>query len=259
MSWLQRGWDGLDEEDEVQGGQKKEFGPRRFWMPEGVTKRVMFLDANPVRVWEHNLYSLTKNMDREICLKKNGIDKRGCPLCDLKAETDRGSWASHVGYLSVIDMGDVSYNRGQDRHTGATLQGYEKDGTTYQFGRKLYGAKKGGRGKEGVLQKLLRKAHQFCPPDQGGLTYTVWDLHRSGKLVESVGDELEFVAAIDADDVQSYLLDLGANPEYLELEPLDYEEIFTPSSYEKLQRLAGTADAGKVAGEGARSDESVPF
>ena len=79
---------------------------------------------------------------------------------------------------------------------------------------------------------------------------TVWDVHRSGKLVESVGDELEFVERVDPENWKDYLIDLGASSERLDLDPVDYASAFVPKSFDDLARLVG----GKKTGSGARSE-----
>jgi hypothetical protein len=243
MSWGNTGWDTMDQYDSSgSGGDKKDYGPRRFWMPAQVTKRIMFLDEDPFTFYEHSLWALTKNQDRAICLKKNGIDDRGCPLCD------KDMWPSFIGYFTVIDMGDVKYNSDKS----VRLEGWTSDkGVTYQFGRKLYGAKRGGKDKPGVLQKIRRLAQK-----KGGLKGTVWDVYRSGSKVESVGDEFEFVERVAEEDWKEYLIGQGANPEYLEVSGIDYAEVFTPSGYDELSRLAG-GTGGYSDSQGL--DDDIPF
>lgn len=246
MSWGNTGWDSVGSVDgESGGGEKKEYGPRRFWMPAQVTKRVMFLDNDPFTFYEHSLYNITRNAaDRAICLKKNGIDQRGCPICDADL------WSSFIGYFSVIDMGDVKYGANRE----VTLEGWTSNkGVTYQFGRKLFGAKRGGKDKPGVLQKLRRLAQKH-----GGLTGTVWDVYRSGGKVESVGDEFEFIERVAPEDFASYLKGLGANPDYLEVSPVDYAEHFTPQSYADLARITGQG-TGQEGVNGVEDEEEIPF
>jgi hypothetical protein len=230
------GWGDVDDYGASGSDGGSTYGPRRFWMPAEATKRIMFLDGDPFCFYEHSLWGLNKSRDKSTCLKKNGIDERGCPLCDLEL------WPSFTGYFSIIDMGDVSYGSKGD----VTLTGWtSKKGVTYQFGRSLYGAKRGGKDKPGVLKKIQRLAQK-----QGGdLTGTVWDVFRSGSKVESVGDELEFVERVAKEDWREYLVELGANEEYLELEPFDYQKVFEPKSYDALKRLCGDIEA----------DDEAPF
>ena len=78
MSFGNVGWDNSSVEDSP-SMNTTEYGPRRFWMPAQATKRILFLDAEPFCFYEHSLWALTGNgKDKEICLKKNNIDDRGC-------------------------------------------------------------------------------------------------------------------------------------------------------------------------------------
>lgn len=222
-----QGWD----IDDVGGGKQysdnKEFGPRKFWMPASATKRVMFLDGNPFCFYEHGLYSVNKSKDSVTCLKKNGIDEgKGCPLCEAEM------WPSFIGYFSVIDMGDVTRKSdGSVKLTGWT----SKKGVTYQFGKSLFGAKRGGADKPGVLKKLQRLSQKHG----GDLTGTVWDIYRSGAKVESVGDEFEFVEKVSVKDFKDYFIDLGAADNLLDLKPFDYQTVFAPKTYDAIKRIVG--------------------
>jgi hypothetical protein len=234
------GWESADPFDgasDSRDGGGKDFGPRRFWMPAGATKRVLFLDSEPFCLYEHSLYSINKSKDQVTCLKKNGIGDQ-CPLCDAE------SWPSFVGHFSVIDMGDVTNTKG-----GVTLSGWtSKKGVTYQFGKSLLGAKRGGKDKPGVLQKLKRLAAKY----DNDLSGTVWDVYRSGAKVESVGDEFEFVEKVKKADWKNYLIGLGANEKYLDLTPHDYQTVFAPKSLDSLKRLVSDAGLGGAAGGPAK-------
>ena len=224
------------------GGKDKDWGPRKFWMPSGASKRIMFLDGSPFALWEHSLYSLNKSKDNAICLKKNGLDEgKGCPLCEAEL------WPSFIGYFSVIDMGDVTRRPdGSVKLTGFT----GKTGKLYQFQKSLLGAKRGGQDKPGVLKKLQRLAGKHG----NDLTGTVWDIYRSGAKVESVGDEWEFVEKIAPKDFAPYLVTAGAVEAGLDVKPYDYTAIFKQPAYEDLKRLVG--DKGGAAGGSPFADDA---
>ena len=248
MSWGNTGWDLVDV-DETKAKQK--FGPKRFWMPPEKTKRIMFLGDDPFVFHEHSLWNLTKTSAKEICLKRNGIGDE-CPLCDAEM------WPSVVGAFTIIDMGDVvpGKKKGETK-----LEGWTNDkGQTFQFGRKLYTPKRGGKDKPGILRKIQRLSEK-----KGGLIGTVWDVYRSGQKVESVGDEFEFVERVDKDKWTEYLVNLGANPEYLSLEVIDYNKAFQPSSVEELRGLVGgtpkvtETTPGGVEKVDLGDDDDIPF
>jgi hypothetical protein len=140
-------------------------------------------------------------------------------------------WPSFVGYFTVIDCGDVA------RRADGTvkLSGFTgKTGKVYQFQKSLLGAKRGGKDKPGVLQKLRRLASKHGD----SLAGTVWDVYRSGAKVESVGDEWEFVEKVKPSDYGSYLAGLGAQGD-VDLKQFDYAKVFAPKPYDDLRRLVG--------------------
>ena len=102
MSFGQSGWENMDDYESAGSGQRKLTGPKRFWLPAGVTKRILFLDDAPYTFYEHSLWAITKkSSDKAVCLKKNPGLGGECPLCDAEM------WPSFTGFFSVIDMGDV--------------------------------------------------------------------------------------------------------------------------------------------------------
>ena len=218
MSFGKTGWDAVDDFDKP---KPKANSAKRFWMPPNVTKRIIFLDTDPFCFFEHNLWALAKTQHKEICLKKNKLADE-CPACDAEM------WPSYTGYLSVVDMGDVTLKEDGE----VELRGFVSDkGINYQFGRKLFGAKRGGRDKPGVLLKIQREAAK-----RKGLIGTVWDVYRSGAKTEGIGDDFTFVEKIPKKNIGKYLLDLGASEEFLETDPFDYKEVFVPTPLETFQK-----------------------
>lgn len=201
--------------------------------PKPATKRVLFLSEAPFCVWEHNLYSVAGSgkLRRTLCLKKNGIDERGCPLCDEKVQLQ------YVGYFTVIDMGFVEYISPEEVKLHAT-QGKER---SYQFQKRLLGAKKGGTDKPGVLKTLHFEAERRG----GDFLGTVWDTRREGGKTEVVGNHWEYIRRVSPDDFQEYLVKQGANAGELDISEVNYyeEPTLIPKSYEDLARMVGTADA----------------
>jgi hypothetical protein len=238
------GWDEMENAQNARGGGGgDDLKHQRFWIPVGVTKRVIFLDELPFCFWGHGMYKVTGNSwEVEICLKKHRLDKRGCPLCESEF------WPSYIGNFSVIDMGTVVTDE-----DGVHLEGWVSDkGVNYQFGRKALGAKTGGKDKPGILPKLKRLADKRG----GNLIGTVWDVFRSGQKVEAVGDEWEFVEQVKptAEAIKSYLVGLGADPAQLKLQPINYAELFKPSTFDRLERLCRGSGGGAKSGKSDTSD-----
>lgn len=223
MSWGSQSWDSVDDF----GGSEKTAsndGPRTFYMPQGVTKRIIFLDNAPFTFWQHSLYEITRSAkDKEICLKKNRIAQE-CPICDKEL------WASMIGYFTVVDMGDVKRGAGGE----VKLEGWTSDkGVVYQFGKKLLGAKRGGKDKPGILKKIARLAERH-----GDLTGCVFDVYRSGGKVESCGDEWDFVEKVAPDQIADYLRNAGAEDDHVaDLTPYNYTEVFEPKTVEQLKAI----------------------
>lgn len=247
MGFGKTGWDDTEPTD----GDHEKYAPRRLWIPKPkddgtqYTKRIMFLDSQPFCFHEHSLFKITNSTkDRCICLAKNGMDERGCPICDHKGKL----WAYYIGYFSIIDLGDVRYS-GEE----VALEGWtNKDGDLYQFTKKVLGAKRGGKDKPGMLQEYKRQMDRRG----GNIVGCVFDVTRSGKLVETIGDKVDFVERISEDKWEEYFKALGVEDckNDLDLKPFDYMDEFKPHSYEQLQNLCGTKP--KSSGDGARTEGS---
>lgn len=248
MSFGQTGWEGTEPTDDSGGGGGEQYAPRRLWIPKPkddgtqYTKRIMFLDSQPFCFHEHSLFKITNSTkDRCICLAKNGLDERGCPVCD------KDLWAYFIGYFTIIDMGDVSYSNDGT----VTLTGWRnKNDELFQFTRKALGAKVGGKDKPGMLQEYKRQMQKRG----GDIKGCVFDVTRSGKLVETIGDKVDFVERVPEEKWEEYFTALGAGDtkNELELEPFDYMEVFKQHSYDQLQNLCGVKKPS--GGSGARSE-----
>lgn len=227
MSWGSQSWDSIDDYSVNSESNAASTGPKTFFIPANVTKRIIFLGGAPFTFWQHSLYEITKSgKDREVCLKKNRIGNE-CPICEMEL------WASMIGYFTVVDMGDVKRgSRGE-----VTLEGWRSEkGVLYQFGKKLLGAKRGGKDKPGILKKIARLAERH-----GDLTGCVFDVYRSGNKTEVCGDEWDFVEKIPADQIAAYLRSKGATDENVaDLTEYNYAEVFQPKSVEELKRIIGT-------------------
>jgi hypothetical protein len=227
--WGQSGWGGMD--DYSKDKTPNDLGRKKFYMKNGETRRLLFCDGMPFRAYFHDTWKINGQHDLYLCLEKNSLPSehsaKGCALCDAK------DWTYFMGWFTVIDMGLVVYENGKsllEAHKGV-----KDPSKSYQFMRKLYGAKRGSQEKPGVLQRL----HKRAAASGGDLTGTVWDVSREGELAEAVGSDHQFVERIAPADIKRYLLDLGANPETLKtVAPYNYLEEFPIPSYDQLARLA---------------------
>ncbi len=306
------GFDALDDDDFTSGGYDGDGGGKKpfdFFISVDPDrgkvdgrKAVVFLDDDPAMVWEHDLYSITRQMgDRVYCLAKNGNDDR-CPLCeldkDLKAIKDKngkqkyGIWSKLVGYLTVLDCGDVV----RDKLSGEVkLVPYTKGEKRYIFNKKLLRANKGSKDKPGMLNALRRLKEE----SKNRLTGRAFYAYRQGKLFEGIGNEYrpvengDFLAAwkgLDPDSPESveaanaklceFLAAMEGSPahgaddkmlEYTDILPVDYDtHIFAAKSVPELEKLSSKlrAQVGlpplgneSYSGSGGQTggDEEVPF
>jgi len=267
--WANRGFDDPDNlyGNSGGGGGGNSFDPNKktfsFFVPDPtkqpggqpITKRILFLDTIPFAFWEHSFYKITgKSRDKCICLGRNGLDERGCPLCDQEF------WPAYAGYLTVIDMGTV-IGTGQNMK----LEGYQgKKDRVWQFDKKVICMKRGGDDKPGMLKKIERYRDKYG----GDLTGTVWDVTRTGRLVEACGDEWDYVERVKPEEFAEYLVRAGAQRDQLDLQPCDYYEEYVPKPYEELARFVGggggASNGGgqtktEGAGYGGNPDDDIPF
>ncbi len=306
------GFDALDDAEFVSGGYEGSSRLHDFFIgvdpARGITegrKAVLFLDEDPAMVWEHDLYSITRNMgDRHVCLTKNSIADR-CPLCeldkDLKAVKGKDGkakfsiWSRLVGYLTVIDCGDVV----RDKATGdVKLVPYIKGDKRYIFGKKLLRANRGSTEKPGMLLALRRLREE----NKNRLTGRVFYAFRAGKLYEGIGNEYRTVEDGDAFPIwkgldlsdeaavekanarlRTFLAGLAGSPaegpndkmlEYVDIRPADYDAtVFASISVAEMEKLAAklraqiglgggsasTSNTGSSGGDWGDPDSDVPF
>ena len=256
-SWYSTGWDDLDNKETwtpppgEQGGKK---GPKRFWMRGQETRRVMFLDEDPFKIWEHGM----RIGEFETCLKRNKIDPDGrCAVCESKYRgqdgKERTRFAAYKGFLSIVDF------------TKFTIEG--KD---WQYFRRLYEMRAGSEKKPGILHRFRR-----FNAEAGGVTGAIVDIYREGDNSSRVGDEFKLVEKVEMrpgedvmDCIDRYARAAGVSAEQLERHPwtpLDYMDLFEPSSNERLQRLvdsmSGTAGGSRDSdgsGGGGRPSSAEP-
>lgn len=177
MSWFGQGFSSMENAyDNVPG---KESGPKRVWIPPEQTKQFIFLDDDPVTYWEHQFKYGGNWRNWRPCVTHNGFGPE-CPICE--AYEDR--YPYFVGLFSVIEMTPFFTKKTQEE---------------INYTRKIFPAKKGGKEKPGVLKKLERLKGKH-----GRLKGLVFDVHRSGKKTESVGDEFELVEKVDPDKIEEY-------------------------------------------------------
>ncbi len=262
-----QGWDIPDDDDGYErtggsGGSSDNRGTWRFIVPQPkdnpfnshlpdkervkpATKRVLFIDGAPLHMWMHSLFGVRGAGDHKdaVCLRKNNISER-CPLCEEQIRLQ------FVGFFTVVDMGFVEYISGKAKLHGTPSN--RDPNRVFQFQRRILGAKKGGGDKPGVLMTLKWEAEKRGEDFTG----TVWDTSRAGGKTEAVGNNWSYVDRISPQDYERYLIDLGADQQYLNVTPCDFGEEIKALSEANLAGMVGRTPAngekqGKTRTEGA--------
>ena len=192
--WYQRGWDNLDD-------FKREYSnqPRRLWMPKESSKKVIFLDDNPFRFYEHQLYLNGSWQNWFTCLKQ-GETSRECPLCKM----DDNPY--YVGMYTIVDMSEY----------------FDKKGNQHKNELRIFAAKID-------TMKLLKLKKERM----GSLVGCKFEISRVGEKSPSVGNNFEYVEKLTMEQVDE-LVNKDRGAQKLEVKPFAYEEIFAPPSEESL-------------------------
>lgn len=269
MHWSKVGWDGMDTAWE--NVPKRGGGLRRLWMKAGTKSRIMFLDDDPTTGWEHS-YKWDGHFNNfEPCVVRNAMGPE-CPMCtayvDNQKDSQKKRYPYYIGLLTAISLSPD----------------FGKNGLEYNFQRKIFAAKMGGKDKPGVLVKTrkLREKH-------GRLRGLVFDVERPGAKTEACGSEFDLVEKIDPSEIAAYGQRLVA--EYVERwnkqappdkqltvaeklkrdpwEPVNFEEIYKPKSIAELRRMFASIpvdddapyDDGAAESKGGPddADNDVPF
>lgn len=266
-----RGWGGADDYDSQGSGgdsdgskmtEEERLFKYRFNIPspEGTdkkpnlvnpgkpaTKRILILDGEPFCLHEHSLFNFkdawrTLGSFTAICLEKNQLHEKGCPLC---AKNGGDDFPAFTGFFPVIDMGQVRYLGAGKVELVHEYWMNSKDEKQYRsFQKLILGAKRGSQDKPGVLKTL-----QFQMDKRGGdLTGTVWDVTRTGKKAAAVGDSWDFVEKILPSDFRDYLIGEGADENSIDVEIPNWHDgnynngifdIDAESYYKKLAQIVG--------------------
>ena len=168
-SWYETGFEGAEDEA---AKQAMGWPPDRWWMREGETKEIVFIDDNPFCCHVHSWMTHEKKWFHETCLSK--ISDDGCPADGAKGV----GRADYTGHLTVIDV------------TGYT----NDEGKEFKYQLKAF------PGKTKVLNKLKKKKE-----NKGSLLGQLWTLTRADKNTPNTGDDLDHVREIDAAKLLKYV------------------------------------------------------
>lgn len=257
--WYQTGYEGIGREEQrlAQMG-----GPPRLWMPAGSTREIVFVDNEPVTIYEHNWKANGSWKNWATCLR--GIEDE-CPGCSELGETNR----YYVGIYTVIDISEWTDRRGNK----------------HQFEINLLPAKLKS------LKKFRRKAAERIEAGGTGVAGCLYRLARDGKEDPSIGGEAEFVREVDMDKLfplalykgkklselydkaetsedslkiakKLFQLEMDGDKVVRKLVPLNYFDQLHPlavKDFKEMLRGASTDNDSGGSGGGAKADDKTPF
>lgn len=259
-SWYDTGYEGVNKaEDRI----NQLGGPRRFWLKPGSSAEFVFVDDEPLAIYEHNP-KMNGHFRNWITCVKGIYDETPC--CDEIGEKTR----YYIGYYTIIDCSKWTDNKGN----------------SHQYEIKFLPAKLKS------LKKFKRKKEDRLQAGNGGLAGCLYKATREDNKSPSIGDEFEYLKDADmgklfqlANYAGKKLSDLFAKASEdpanlarlqkvfaLKLDPqgrplpqipqFNYMELLKPKSTKDLRdMLKGNVekdeDSGSSSGHGA--DEQVPF
>jgi hypothetical protein len=261
MSWYNESADSdesLAKADKEAKSQRKPA--KRFWMPVGVEKRLIFLDDNPPGFWEHNpMIGGTFRDNQFTCPRGENDSVTKCYLC---MEEIHRYW---VGFYTVLELSEVEYQ-----------------GRTYKNFRRLLPAKT----KSLKLLKLKRerideRAAMEQKP-QTGLAGKIFAVDRTSDKDANIGNNYDLVGSESLIRDEETGLLVIANQEYwwkrtrkdersgkdmVDMRPplpFDYKEVLAPKSNDELQvilardgRATGNQGGGKD--KPYNAGDQIPF
>jgi hypothetical protein len=263
-SWYNTGFDGIsDEERRLDEAQ----GPHRLWIPGGASKELVWVDDEPVCIYEHNP-KMNGNFRNWLTCQQGVYDEVVC--CQKVGVKSR----YYVGYVTGVDCSLWTDNRGGQ----------------HQYEMRLVPMKLRS------LKKFRRKKE-----DRGAMAGTMWKLAREDDNAASIGDDWDYMRDVDMDKMFDFVLYRGTtlaelwsqaenDPEAMArvmrvfqikpdkegklprvIPPFNYMKILKPKTPKELRLLLGAVQddddddrrgysgSSKGGGAGAAGEDKVPF
>lgn len=161
-SWYDTGYGGVKRE---QSKIEAAHGPNRVWIPAGGKRELVFVDDEPVAIYEHNPKLNGEWKHWFTCLNNVYEDAACCEILNPS-----GYKPYYVGFFTVIDCTPWT----------------DKKGNTYQYEVKLYPAK---------LKTLKRL--ELRKKERGPFAGKLFSIMRVDEKSPATGDEFEVVRDAD--------------------------------------------------------------
>lgn len=204
-TWYQTGKEGFETAQKKIEESRSQYGPMRFWLKQGGSAKITFLDSEGFYFSEHNLKINGKWGNYFTCTK----DFSECPLCEA------GERPGYMCAYTIIDHSEYETKQG----------------------RKIKNQKKLLVVRPQVMNKLARRREAL----EGNLQYALFRFSRDGAQECSTGEDIEYVKRLSkADLVKFKPADCHMTDEEW-LKPFDYMTLFAPKSVDELRKISGQA------------------
>ncbi len=239
MSWFNRGYGNLEEEEKkLKDERDRKYRPDRFWVwvsdferPNG--KDVIFLDDNPVKIYEHAVVMYDKEGNK--IFKNNQFTCRSGvgedPSCRMCLEDVR---RYYVGFYTVIDCSEWT----------------NREGVVIKNTRKLFAAKMDAMKILKDRSNRLKETQKTEGKPIVGLVGARMHIKRTSNKSPSEGSDfvyvkhenIEFVdGKVTLADKDFYWKDKEGRSHVPE--PYNYEKILAPLSNEEMKRVLSRANS----------------
>jgi len=228
MSWLdgKRGYDVAEKIEKQKEEQKASYVPR-FWLKEGTTTQVIFLDDNPPVFPEHQLKINGDWKNWFTCSTVIGENCSHCQADDKPAVT---------GFYTIVDC-----TRWEDKKKNVHVN--EK---------KILAAKM-------TTLKKLKRASQKAKARglANGLVGCKFEVCRTSQEAPNTGDDWEFIEQVPEEVLRS-IVAKG------DIEPYDYDKLLKPKSLETMAEAIAKNEKdrvpiGKEEAEAVFKDNDIEF
>lgn len=248
------------------GGDTWEFYFTKDEWENGTIKRIMFIEALPWMVTEHELVSLTGNHENVVCPVANKLGDE-CAVCGLMGDkeyqrelgvtpdrlVDRygnkaGLWGKTAGYYTIVDMGEVVYAEDGEKKV-------KPYGGQYGFQRRIIRLKRGSDKHPGPLVTVRQLASKVGGEDPNvGVKGLVVDVARVGNMAPSTGNQFNIVKRVPEKDWDAYFSEMGcADVGEVNTEEVDFHAHVRILKSDAIDRIVRD-NVGAFGGHGGRGN-----
>ena len=231
---------------------------RRFWMPKGSKKSVVFVDDDPFTIYEHQ-YQRDGNWKNWVTCSRGIYDEAVC--CAKLGEKSR-RW---VGYFTVVDLSEWKDNKGNIRKNELVFFAAPLNVLKILESRK---ADNGGT-LVGAMITIQRIGDSGAAVGNDFVVQKVGDLDKLAPEVAWRGKKLKDIINLannDPAEAKSYMQRFQVEPDSdgqlaLELNPFNYMELLKPKNQKDMKQILSGLQVqdDEKGGDDQKDDDDVPF